>query len=186
MAGSWLITIKQMSSGLKGCEQWSLLRKGCPGALWPTHHRARARQGRSSDSKCSILLESRGVSLNTGPAHPSAVEGQAARMSLLTPGACLAPWLVQGQGSILLNLSWQVQVLFGTARLLLRSLLWSHTALWTEASVQQSGSRWDQPVLCAWPAFCQPGLSSTYPSRTALPAARPSGQNQPSRCGIEM
>lgn len=31
----------------------------------------------------------------------------------------------------------------------------------------------------AWPAFCQPVLSSTYPSKTALPAAWPFGQNQP-------
>lgn len=170
MASSWLIIIKQMSSGWKDVSSDPSWGKAVLVLCDPP--RARARQGRSSDSKSSILLESRGVSLNTGPAHPSAVEGQAARMSLFTAGACLALWLVQGQGSHLLNLSWQVQVLFGTARLLLRSLLWSHTALCTEASVHQSGSRWDQPVLwcltCLLPACAVQHLSQQDCSSCSL------------------
>lgn len=117
---------------------------------------------------CAPLCWSpRGASPNTAPFYPSAVEGQAATMSPFAPGACLAPWLMQGHSSHLVNVSWQGQVLFGTVRVLLRSFLWC-----THCSVDRghwSGSRWHQPLpwlptcllpACAVQHFSQQDCSS--------------------------
>lgn len=66
---------------------------------------------------------------------------------------CLALWWLKSHNSHLPDLSWQVQIWFGTfmcRRLLLRSFPLLRTGLWPWASGHWSGSRWDWSELWLW------------------------------------